>query len=1238
MMRRAVAPLAVVIVFALTQVFPSAWPPGRVVQGGILGISSGLLALGLVLVYRTSRVINLSYGAMGGCAAEVGLVMYQVHHWPWLACVVVAFVAGAVVGLGVDYVMRRFANAPRLVVTVATIGLLQVLVGLQFGIAFWTNARLITPAFRTGYSDNNFTIGTSVFDINDVLLFALAPLATVGLAWFLLRTDAGSAVRAIADNRERASLLGIPIKRLSRIVWILVGSLAGGVMMLSAPANGLPVSPFVSVGGIFMPALAAAIIAKMDKLPTAFMSGVALGIFQAIVSYNVRKASISTVALLLIVLASLLFQKWTVSRAEAAESSWSLSGAARALNPSVARLPEVVFGRWAVVGIVWGAAALFPILAQPSRIHVVSGYLILAIVVMSLVVLSGWSGSISLGQVAVVGVGAVIAGNLITRSNVDLFLALVLSGVAGAVVSVIVGVPALRVRPLFLAVTTLLFAAAMDQFVLNPANFPDWIPGDIDRPVLWKRYPLGSERTMYFVILAVLTGAVIVARVVRGGRPGRLMLAARDNDKAASALAVSVTRTRIAGMVVAGLIAGIAGGLAAVLEAGVGASSFPAQTSVLVFSMAVVGGLSSIGGALAGVAGVELLIFGIGQLSTGGSQFGSLGTGALMLIVLLVFPGGIGQAMERIRDVYVRFVAGRRGITLEVGAAAGSLEMTPLTPSAPAVAQRQSPAATSSGTPALLCRNLEASYGPLQVLFGVDIEVDQEEVVGLLGTNGAGKSTVFRAVMGLMSGTKGQIELNGKSIAGMETDEIARQGISMMPGGRGIFPTMTVAENLRLACWQIRGDQAEAKAARESMFEMFPILEERHNQMAGNLSGGEQQQLSLAMAFVTKPSVMLIDELSLGLAPSIVAMLVEKVHQIHATGTTIVTVEQSVNVALQLAERAVFLEKGAVRFSGSTTDLVERPDILRSVFIGDAKKQKSVRGASKDAATRDRGVGLEMVGITKNFGGIRALDDIELSIKPGTITGLIGHNGAGKTTLFDVISGFQTPDRGYITLNDEEINDFSPAQRAVRDLGRSFQEAKLFPSLTVTETIAVAYDRHMTSQGWVAASMALPAAIDADADAYTRVDELLELLGLDGFASTPISDLSTGTRRIVELACTLAMDPAVLLLDEPSAGVAQKDTEALGPLLKKIKAETGAAIVIIEHDMGLLTSLCDELVALENGRVIFQGKPDEVLAHPAVIESYLGVNEATIHRSGTGAKKKPAAKKAAPKRKVKVGA
>jgi len=527
-------------------------------------------------------------------------------------------------------------------------------------------------------------------------------------------------------------------------------------------------------------------------------------------------------------------------------------------------------------------------------------------------------------------------------------------------------------------------------------------------------------------------------------------------------------------------------------------------------------------------------------------------------------------------------------------------------------------------------RDLDVSYGPVQVLFGLDLDIDEGEIVALLGTNGAGKSTLFKAVTRLLPPDRGSVRFDGEDITGVATDEIAARGVVMMPGGKSVFPTMSVRDNLRLACWLKRRDAQAVNEAEARVLAMFPRLGERLDQLAGDLSGGEQQMLAVGQALIPDPRLLLIDELSLGLAPTVVGQLIEVVHQIHESGVTVVVVEQSVNVALRLADRAVFMEKGEFRFSGATHDLLDRPDILRSVFIAGASAQaasparRRTAGPAKVAVDTVRvpppahaPVVLECRSVVKRFGGVTAVAGVDLELREGQILGLIGQNGAGKTTLFDCVSGFLAVDSGEILLHGEDITGLAPHDRARRGLGRSFQEARLFPSLTTAETVSVARERHLLSRSMVAAGLGQPIAQQSEDDLGDRVEFLIELMGLGAFREKLTRELSTGTRRIVELACLLAADPAVIVLDEPSGGVAQKETEALGPLLQRLQASTGASILVIEHDMPLLSSICDEMYALELGWVIAHGTPREVLDDPRVIESYLGTDDAAINRSST---------------------
>jgi branched-chain amino acid transport system ATP-binding protein len=380
--------------------------------------------------------------------------------------------------------------------------------------------------------------------------------------------------------------------------------------------------------------------------------------------------------------------------------------------------------------------------------------------------------------------------------------------------------------------------------------------------------------------------------------------------------------------------------------------------------------------------------------------------------------------------------------------------------------------------------------------------------------------------------------------------------------------------------------------------------------------------LTVGMALLSKPRLLMIDELSLGLAPAVVADLLEAVKELKARGTTVILVEQSVNVALSVAETAYFMEKGEIRFHGPTSELLERPDVLRSVFLqgatdlsgGPARTGNGRAAPAPVAATGEPR--LRVVDVCKRFGGVAALTDVSVDVAPGEIVGFLGPNGAGKTTLFDIVSGFLPHDAGEVLFDGREIGALGPDARARLGLGRSFQDGRLFGALTVAETIAVACEREVGVRDPLAAALHLPSVRDSEDDVAARVTELIEVLGLGAFAEKYVHELSTGSRRVVDLACVLAHRPTVLLLDEPSSGIAQREAEALGPLLLRIREMTGASVLMIEHDVPLLTSISDRMVALHLGRVVVTGAPDEVIHHPAVLSSYLGESDVAVARSG----------------------
>ena len=443
--------------------------------------------------------------------------------------------------------------------------------------------------------------------------------------------------------------------------------------------------------------------------------------------------------------------------------------------------------------------------------------------------------------------------------------------------------------------------------------------------------------------------------------------------------------------------------------------------------------------------------------------------------------------------------------------------------------------------------------------------------------------------------------------------------MAYIPGGQAVLGDLTVRENIELAARHAGGPGREATVddPLTAALAHFPELRERLDTRARDLSGGEQQMVALAQGFALEPELLLIDEMSLGLAPAAVDRLIEAVRACNATGTTVLLVEQSLNLALRIADRIVYMDQGSVLFSGDAAEFRDRPELVRSQFTARASAARTrARSRAARRPSGDQAVpALLADGITVEYGGLRALDEVGLEVPAGHVVGLIGSNGAGKTSLFDVLSGYQPPQRGRVELEGRDVTDLSPDARARLGLARAFQSARLFGPLSVRETIAVALEKRADASV-LGAALWLPATRGREQRLLARVDALIELFGLTRHADAPIATLSTGTRRAVEVACQMAIEPKVLLLDEPSSGLAQAEVEGLGPAIRRIVRDTGCGVVLIDHDLPLITSVSDSLVALDRGRVVTSGPVDDVLAHDAVRAGYLDASDATLHRSG----------------------
>jgi ABC-type branched-subunit amino acid transport system ATPase component/ABC-type branched-subunit amino acid transport system permease subunit len=1301
--RRVVVAVLTTMLLAVAWIVGNRWmpggvPPGIVVLGVVLGGLNSLIAMGLILIYRAIRVINFAQAALGGLASAVAILLVTGSHLPVLSSYWAAVPLGIILAIATGFVVDmfihwRFERSPRLIVTVVTIGIAQVLGALAIVMPqlFRGNLSPIST-FKTPFTFT-FHVNPLTFTGDDLIAIIVVPVALIGLYWFLIKTDTGMAIRGAADSSERAQLLGIPVRNLSRITWMVAAGLSGVGSILAQPIGGISSSlgTFTLADSMLVP-LAAFVLAGMESLPAAVFWSLIIGIVQQAVFYSFHTNVYSEVVLFFLIIIGLVgmpFVRRYTGRDDSVRVTDSGLGdfiAVREVTPipdALRRQREIISGRALLLTIVVGAAVALPFFASQSLVADGIYCAVYATIAVSLVILTGWAGQISLGQVAIAGMGACVSGSLMVHVHVPFILALLLGGLAGAVLAILIGVPALRLEGTALAVVTLAFAVVMSDYVLSSQYFPWLDPDQVGPQNIFERINLDilNPNWLYELSLVVLLVGIVIAHNLRRSRSARAIVAVRDNSRAASAYGVSPLKSKLLAFGVSGFIAGIAGAVYIVSQSGISSMGFSADDSINAFIMVVIGGLGSITG---GVIGALYLTV----VSTAGDPtWQLLGTGAGVLVVLSIFPEGLGGLVFLGRDFVVAQVAKSKGLTgtgeLVFPQSASPPRLVPPSPSGPddgakrlihtaalrlgaledlelhgggAITANTTPDATPpDGRRSLVAvSDVDAAYGNSQILFGVGLGVAQREVVALLGTNGAGKTTVLRIMSGLMRPKKGRIEFMGEDITSLAPVLRVRAGLVTVLGGRGIFPSLTVEENLRLAAWTARRYQKDkhfATAATDRVLSFFPVLRARQHQRAGLLSGGEQQMLALGQSLLCRPKLLLIDELSLGLAPSLVTELLEVIRALAASGVTVVIVEQSVNVATAISNRAIFLERGRVRFSGPTPDISKQPELLRSVFLHAAERARKRRldavGSPTRKATSDavisallggvvtptppplptgvappaqgagRGPLVEpacaFVGVTKNYGGVSALSNISLQVAPGEILGIIGSNGAGKTTLFDVASGFVTPDEGHVTMDGVNITRLSPAQRANRGLGRVFQDARLWPSMTVHDAIATALEQFVPVRDPLASALALAQAERSEEQVQVRAEELIEEFGLGRFRDAFVSDLSTGTRRVVELSCAVANDPMVLLLDEPTSGIAQREGEALGELLLGLREQTGAAFIIIEHDVPLVSSLADRMICMHLGQIIAEGDTTDVLTDPVVVAAYLGADAIASH-------------------------
>ncbi len=1003
---------------------PHIWTANLLFEGFVNGLGIALTAMGIVLVYRSSRVINFAVGDLGVPAAALLALMVGKSHWPYWPALIFAVLVGTLSGTVVELaVIRRLFKAPRVIVLVATIGVAEL-------------ARVVTltlPDYRTGQlqttypspMSSSWKLSTVTVSGAQLLVIIIVPIVTLVLWWLLNHTTFGESVRATATNADLARLTGINPKMMSTAIWTIAGFLSAVSVILIATQQ--TSTELVSIGpDTLLLGLAAALIGRMTSFPRAALGAILLSVIDQVLVFNFPNET-GLVEFFLFLLTLVL-----VARMARIDDS---GGESFAFAPRVPPVPERLREVWwvrrlpqLVAGVALAVAIVIPlIIKQSARHQTYAMILAFAICAISVTVLTGWAGQLSLGQMAFAGVGALGAAafarglslNMGWRTNrlvkgslrpwglalgflllvvavmainrllasrragtrgrrlrdsrgvllsvavvaiaggatafvacvdrsgtphpVPFVLSIVLGAAMACVVAVGVGVGALRVRGLLLAISTMAFAIAAENYLFSR---PFFAQSEGSLTVEFPRGKLGPvnlphlNRTYYYFVLAVLVLVLVLVGHLRRTGIGRSIIGVRENEPAAAALTVSPGRAKLTAFAMGGFIAGVGGALLGGLVITIGYSErfFTFPDSLTLVSLAVIGGLGSLAGAVTGA----LWVIGLPAFWPTNNTVPLFTSSIGLLIILLYIPGGFTQIGYWLRGVLLRWLEQRLP------------ELPTKTATAPPASLRRAVRdlpTVEAGVGALSTTGLTVRFGGLVAVDSVDFRAEPGEVIGLIGTNGAGKSTLLNAMGGYVP-SSGLVHLYGREITGLAAHQRARGGLGRTFQAATLFPELTVREVVQLALearrptsfWgsllylptATRAERVKRSEAAELID--FLGLGRYADRFIAELSTGTRRIVELASVLAVAPRVICLDEPTAGVAQreaEAFGPLIKRVQR--ELEATLIVVEHDLPMILSISDRIYCMEAGAVIASGTPNEIRANEAVVASYLGTDTR-------------------------------------------------------------------------------------------------------------------------------------------------------------------------------------------------------------------------------------------------------------------------------------------------------------
>ena len=898
--------------------------------GMIFGFGYALLGIGLVLAYRSSGFINFAHGSIGLVAASMMSVVVKDYGVPYWLGFVGALIVAALIAAGIEaFVVQKLASAPKVLSMVATLGAAEalLLLALSFSKGGLGGGNFPQPS---GFPQFDLTVFVSP---SATALLCLSPVVVGGLYLFLQRSRFGLAIRGAAANPDSATLAGVDPRHMAMLSWALAGAIAAFAAMLIIP-NQSAVTADALGPDFFIRGLAVAALARFANLPIALFAGLGIGVVEQILASNPEATGWFEVALFLLILIGVGLQ---VRVGRELPERWS------SLSPS-RRLPDSYRDVWLIRNLGWVvggaaaiAAALVPLGISNRSAFVLSTIVAFATIGISVSFLTGLAGQLSLGQVAFAALGAV-AGVRVATDTGSLLLGLLCGGAVGAAASAAVGLPALRVRGLLLAIATLAFALATFSWLLRQ----DWAfgVGLSSRPASVFGFDLTTSRAFYFVALAVFVGVLAIANLLRRSSFGRSLVAVRDNESAARVLQIAPRRLLLQAYAFAGFVAGVGGVILAMSNTFVTRSIFTPSDSINVVSLAVIGGLSELTGPLIGAA----YLIGIREFFD--LELSALaGLNAAWLILILEQPRGFHGLLATTRRNLIDQIARLRGIDpVQARSEADDKQAGDHEAGVASVAAAASVQASRSDGTMLDVRGLTRSFGDLVAVDDVSFRVDSGETLGLIGPNGAGKTTLFELISGYLRPHAGAVLFEGADITRLTPEIRSRRGLVRSFQNAPLFPTMTPRDIIFLAnqrAYQhgfVVGGSRTERGLEDHTAETLAMfgLSSLADQPVSVLSTGTRRLVEMAANVALRPRLLLMDEPSAGIAQAETEALgaaIEQVREVY--GLTLVVIEHDMPLLASVCDRLIALEVGAVIAEGTPAEVQADPAVVQSYLGGD---------------------------------------------------------------------------------------------------------------------------------------------------------------------------------------------------------------------------------------------------------------------------------------------------------------